>query len=97
MVRLLGFAERVNVGAGLTVSWIVVVSVKLPEVPVTVTVTVPVAARALAVRVSVLLLVAGLGLNAAVTPPGRLDAEKVTLPVKPFKREILIALVPCVP
>ena len=74
-----------------------VVSVKLPEAPVMVTVTVPVAAVALAVSVSVLLLVAGLGLNAAVTPLGRPDAENVTLPVKPFKGAMLIVLVPSLP
>jgi len=94
IVRLLGFAERANVGAGLTVSWTVVVSVRLPEVPVMVTVPVPVAAVALAVRVNVLPVVAGLGLNAAVTPLGKPEAERPTLPVKPFNGEMVIVLVP---
>ena len=45
-----------------------------PEVPVTVTaVGPPVVAELLAVRVSVLVVVAGLGLNEAVTPAGRVD------------------------
>jgi hypothetical protein len=72
----------------------VVVSVRLPDVPVIVSVAVPVAAVALAVNVSVLLLVAGLGLNAAVTPLGKPDAERVTLPLKPFAGVMLIALAP---
>ena len=74
-----------------------VVCVKLPDVPVIVTVAVPVAAVTLAVRVSVLLLVAGLGLNAAVTPLGKPDAERVTLPLKPFDGVMLIVLVPWLP
>jgi hypothetical protein len=49
-----------------------------------VTVDVPVVALALAVSVSVLVLVAELGLNDAVTPLGKPDAAKLTLPLKPF-------------
>jgi len=71
----------------------VVVRVRLPDVPVIVTVAVPVAAVAPAVKVSVL-VVAGLGLNAAVTPLGKPDAEKVTLPLKPFAGVMVIVLVP---
>ncbi len=97
MVKLLGLADSVKFGAGVTVRLIVVVCVKLPDVPVIVTVAVPVAAVTLAVRVSVLLLVAGLGLNAAVTPPGKPDAERVTLPLKPFDGVMLIVLVPWLP
>jgi hypothetical protein len=62
----------------------VVVFVKLPEVPVMVTVTVPVVAVLLAVSVNVLVPVVLLGLNDAVTPLGRPDADKLTLPLKPF-------------
>ena len=76
---------------------IVVVCVKLPDVPVIVTVTVPVAAVALAVKVSVLLLLAGLGLNPAVTPLGKPDAERATLPLKPFNGMMAIVLVPWLP
>ncbi len=61
-----------------------VVFVKLPEVPVMVTVAVPVIAVPLAVSVNVLVLVVPLGLNDAVTPLGRPDADKLTLPLKPF-------------
>jgi hypothetical protein len=56
----------------------------LPDVPVIVTVAAPVAALLVAVRVSVLLLVAEAGLNDAVTPLGRPEAARLTLPVKPF-------------
>src|ERR1019366_2664296 len=97
MVKLLGLADSVKLGAGVTVRLIVVVLFKLPDVPVIVTVAVPVAAVTLAVRVSVLLLVAGFGLNAAVTPLGKPDAERVTLPLKPFDGVMLIVLVPWLP
>ena len=49
-----------------------------------VTVDVPVAAVALAVSVKELVLVAEAGLKDAVTPLGKPDADKLTLPVKPF-------------
>ena len=61
-----------------------VVFVKMPDVPVTVTVAVPIAAVLLAVSVNVLALPELGGLNEAVTPLGRPDAEKLTLPLKPF-------------
>ncbi len=75
----------------------VVVLVKLPEEPVTVTVTVPVAAVLLAVSVNVLVLAVLLGLNDAVTPLGRPDADKLTLLLKPFWGETVIVLVPLAP
>jgi hypothetical protein len=87
----------VKFGAGFTVSEIVVVCFVLPDVPVTVTVAAPVVAVALAVNVSVLVLVAGFGLNAAVTPVGRPDAENVTVPLNPFKGVIVILLVAVLP
>lgn len=71
--------------------------VKLPDVPVTVTVAEPVLAEPLAVKVSVLEAVAGFGLNDAVTPLGRPDAERVTLPLKPFCGVTVIVLVPLPP
>jgi hypothetical protein len=55
----------------------------LPDVPLTVTVTVPVVAVVLAVSVKVLVLVVLVGLKDAVTPLGRPEADKLTLPVKP--------------
>ena len=71
-------------GGTLTLSAIVVDADRLPEVPVIVTVAGPVAAVLLAVNVSRLLPAAGFGLNKAVTPLGRLDALRATLPVNPY-------------
>jgi len=61
----------------------VVVAIRLPEVPVTVTVCCPVLAELLAVSVSVLFPVVGFGARDAVTPLGRPDTERFTLPVNP--------------
>src|SRR5256885_1897553 len=82
----------------LTVSESVVTLVKLPEVPVTVIVLVPSAALLLAVNVNVLVfVVAGLGLNAAVTPLGRPDADKLTALLKPFHGVITTSVLPLDP
>src|SRR5229473_2339672 len=86
-----------SVGIDCTVREIVVVFVKLPDTPVTVTVTVPVVAVLLAVKVSVLLLAVLLGLNEAVTPLGRPEADKLTLLLKPFNGVTVIVLRPFVP
>ena len=75
----------------------VVVVVKLPDVPVTVTVTVPVAAVLLAASVNVLVLAVLLGLNDAVTPLGRPDADKLTLLLKLFCGVTVMVLAPLVP
>ena len=75
----------------------VVVLVKLPETPVMVTVTVPGVAVPLAVSVNVLVPVVLLGLNAAVTPLGRPEADKLTLLLKPFCGVTVIVLVPLAP
>jgi hypothetical protein len=64
---------------------------------VIVTVDVPVVAVPLAVNVKVLEEVAGFVPNAAVTPLGTPDADKVTLPAKPFDRVMVIVLVPALP
>jgi hypothetical protein len=96
-VRLLGDADRLKLGATLTVSVIAVVRTRLPEVPVTVTVNDPAAAEPLAAKVSVLVLVAVLGLNDAVTPLGNPDAARLTLPENPFCAETVIALDPLAP
>jgi hypothetical protein len=85
-----------------TVREIVVVLIKLPETPVTVTGIVPVVAVLLAVNVNVLLLgvlllAVLLGLNEAVTPLGRPDADKLTLLLKPFCGVTVIVLAPLPP
>jgi hypothetical protein len=69
----------------------------VPDVPVMVTVDVPVVAAALAVSVNVLVLVVLLGLKEAVTPLGRPEADKLTLPLKPFCGVTVIVLVPLLP
>jgi hypothetical protein len=77
-----------------------VVCVRLPEVPVTVTFTAPVVAELLAVKVRLLDPPAvGFGLKAAVTPLGRAELLRVTLPLKPFDGVmvmVVLALLPCV-
>ena len=75
----------------------VVLCDKLPETPVTVTLKVPSAAVLLAVSVNVLVLAVLLGLNDAVTPLGRPDADKLTLPLKPFCWVTVMVLAPLVP
>ena len=74
-----------------------VVLVSEPETPVIVIVVVPVAAVALAVNVSTLVVVVVVGLKDAVTPLGRLEADRLTLPVNPFSRFTVIVLVPLEP
>ena len=89
--------DTVGRGGGVTVRVIVVVCVKLPDEPVIVTVAVPVVAVLPVASVNVLVVLAGLGLNDAVTPVGRPEADKLTLPLKPFCGAIVTVLVPLVP
>ena len=56
---------------------------RLPDLPLTLTLKVPVVAELLTVSVTVLWDVEEFGLKVAVTAAGRLDAEKLTVPVKP--------------
>jgi len=75
------------------------VLVKVLDVPVMVTLATPMAAVLLAVNVNVLVFVALAGLNEAVTPAGRPDADRVTLLLNPFNGLMVIvfaALLPCV-
>jgi hypothetical protein len=67
-----------------------------PDVPVTVTVALPVVAAALAVRVSVLLEVELVGEKLAVTPVGRPDAAKLTVPVNPLAPVTVMPSLPLV-
>jgi hypothetical protein len=103
--RLDDEAESEKLGGGtaaVTVRLIVVVWVKVPEVPVMVTLTVPVVAEPVAVSVKVLefagLVVLG-GLNEAVTPLGKAEADtdKLTPPVKPFTGVTEVVLEPLAP
>jgi hypothetical protein len=63
----------------------------MPEVPVMVMVEVPDAAVLLAASVKVVLA------NEAVTPVGRPEADKATVPVKPLDGVVVIVLVPLAP
>ena len=95
-MRVDGDAEIVksDPAGGLTVSVTVVECDKLPLVPVMVTVKVPVAAVALAVNVTELVDVVGFVPKVALTPDGKPDADKVTLPVKPPEGVTLTVLLP---
>jgi hypothetical protein len=62
-----------------------------------VTVAVPVVAVLLAVSVNLLVPPVLLGLNDAVTPVGRPDADKVTLLLKPFCGVTVMVLAPLAP
>jgi hypothetical protein len=98
-LRLLGDADNVKVPTLFTVSETVVVLVKRPAVPVMVTLLVPTAAVLLAVNVNVLVFAVLAGLNDAVIPLGSPEADKLTLPLKPFRGTtviVLVALLPCV-
>src|SRR5215470_3209725 len=97
--RLAGEADRLKSGTtgALTVRVSVVVRVRVPEVPVTVSVKVPVAAALPAVTVSVLAEVALVGLKFAVTPEGRPEIDRFTVPLKPLTGLTLMVLVPMLP
>ena len=92
-----GDADSVKFGRGVTIRDIVMVCDKLPDIPVMVTVTVPRAAASVAVSVSVLAPFVLLGVNAAVTPLGRPEAERLTLLSKPSNGLTVIPLVPFPP
>ena len=88
---------RPGFGAAVTDSITAVELVKPPDVPVIVTDAVPVAAVLLAASVKVLVLAVLLGLNDAVTPLGRPEADKLTLLLKPFCGVTVMVLVPLAP
>ena len=78
----------------VTVRLSVVVLVRPSDEPVIVTVIVPVAALLLAVKVNVLVPVVLAGLNEAVTPAGRPEADRLIVPLKPPCRATVMVLVP---
>ena len=92
-----GEAVRAKFGGGTTVRETVVLCDSAPDAPITVMGNVPSGAALLAVSVSVVALVVLAGLNAAVTPMGRPEAERLTLPLNPFNGLTLTALVPFAP
>ena len=92
ILKLAGDAVTVKRGAAATVKLIVAALRKLPDAPVTVTVEVPSTAERLAVSVNVGGLVALAALKDAVTPVGRPDAVKITVPLNSFSGAIVMAL-----
>ncbi len=90
-------AGRLGTVVAATSRLIVVTFIKFPDVPVIVTVAGPVEAALLAVNVRVLEAVALVGLNEAVTPLGRPEAARLTLPLKPFCGVTVMVLDPEVP
>ena len=73
------------------------VLLRLPEVPVMVTVAASNVAEALAVRVSVPGLVVVAVLNDAVTPVGKPDAARATVPLKPLTGAMVMVPAPVAP
>ena len=80
-----------------TVKAMAVLAVRLPEVPVIITVDVPAAAELLAVSVSTLVAVVGSVPNDAVTPVGKPEAARVTLPLNPSMSTTVIVSVALLP
>jgi hypothetical protein len=81
-----------TVGAA-TVRLTGVVRARLPDAPVTVTMAGPVEAVAVADKVRTLVVEVLAGLNDADTPEGSPDADKATLPLKPFTGFTVIVVV----
>lgn len=82
---------------GFTVKEMVVEFVELPDVPVTVIVTAPTVAVLLAESVKTLVAVAGFVPKTALTPFGRLEAARVTLPLNPCRGLIAMVVDPEAP
>lgn len=97
IVRAFGEAESLKFGGPVTISAIVVVFDKFPQLPAIVTTTGPKSAVELAANVRVLVFAAGFGLNVALTPLGRPEATKLTLLLKPLCGLTVIVLLPLVP
>lgn len=98
-VKLLGEAdsEKFGVAVALIVNEIDVVWLNVPDVPVIVTELVPVVAVELAVKVTTLLPVVGFVPKLAVTPDGRADVDRLTLPVNPPLGVTVIVELPLLP
>jgi len=79
---------------GRTESVIVAVLVRALALPVIVTVKDPMLAVPFAAKVSVLVVAVFVGLKDAATPLGKPEADKLTLPLKPFCEVTVIVLVP---
>lgn len=87
--------EKLAAGARVNVTATVVF--RLPDVPVMVTVLVPTAALALATTLNVLAVAVAAGLNDAVTPLGRPETARFTVPLNPPTGATLMETVPVPP
>ena len=96
-IKLAGAAANVKPGPAFIVKLTLTVVDTIPEVPVTVTVVVPTAAAEVALNVATLVVEVDTGPNETVTPVGRVDVVKVTLPVKPLFGVTVMVLVPLAP
>jgi len=76
---------------------IVTLLLSAPEAPEMLTLNVPVAALPVAVKVTMLVVVAGLVAKVALTPLGKPDAVRFTLPLNPFTGLIVMVLNPDAP
>ena len=74
-----------------------VVCDKVPDVPVIMTLKLPVGAVPLAAKVSVLVPVVLAGMKEALTPLGKPEAVRLTLPVKLFCGVTVIVVTPLEP
>jgi len=98
MLKLVGDADRAKFGAAVTVRERDVELPRLPLTPAMVTEKVPTAALPVAVKVSELLLVVLAGWKFALTPLGRPEQDRLTLPVKPFcALMVIVVAAPVVP
>jgi hypothetical protein len=79
-----------------TVKAMVTVALRLPDLPVTVTVAVPMAAPALATKLNVLVVAVLAGLNDALTPLGKPEIVRLTVPLNPLVGAMAIEAVPVV-
>ena len=95
-LKVVGLAASVKICCGATVSAMVTLAVRLPDVPVTVTVAGPVDALAAALNVAGLLKTPK-ALKVAVTPVGKPDAASATAPLKPFSGAMVMVLAPMAP
>ena len=98
-VRLAGEAESVKLCAdcAATSTSTVVLADAFPELPLMAISYFPGSTAELAVSVSELVVLVVAGLKVALKPTGSPEAERLTLPVKPFDEATLMVLVVLVP
>src|SRR6266849_5288600 len=97
MLKMFGEAERPKVCDVVTARETKTVFTRLADLPMMLTVAVPTGAALLAESVSVLVPLVLVGLNEAVTPLGKPDADKLTVPEKPPCGVTVMVLVPLAP